>query len=107
MYRQALWMKHYGHMCLKRTLLWSTSAAIACMDLGPVVKGQHKSLVKTAQKYQDKSGRTRYKGTGSALKGTQFLDCISRHFHHLPVDGDFRHFFLLEVFGDNMGQVVY
>ena len=78
MYKQALWMKHYGHMCLKRTLLWSTSPVIGRLDLGPIQKSKHKSLVKTAEKYKDKSGKTRYKGTGAVLKGTQFLACSTR-----------------------------
>ena len=71
LYRQAFWMKHYGHMCLKRTLVWSISPAILLLDLGPVIKGIHKSEVKTALKYIDKSGKTRYKGNGKTLKGTQ------------------------------------
>lgn len=80
LFRQALWMKHYGHMCLKRTLLWSTSPTIAQLDLGPIQKGIHKSLVKTADKYQDRNGKTRYKGTGKVLKGTQFLACSHKLF---------------------------
>ena len=72
-YRQALWMKLYGHMCLKRTLLWSTSPAMQHLDLGKIRKGTHKSLVKTAEKYLDGKGVVRYKGTGKTLKGTQFL----------------------------------
>lgn len=71
LYRQAFWMKHYGHMCLKRTLVWSISPAILLLDLGPVLKGVHKSEVKTALKYVDKNGKTRYKGNGKTLKGTQ------------------------------------
>lgn len=71
LYRQAMWMKHFGHACLKRTLLWSTSEAVKYLDLGPIKKNQHKSEVKTAHKYQDRSGKTRYKGAGKDLKGTQ------------------------------------
>ena len=62
-YRQALWMKLHGHMCLKRTLLWSTSPAIRILDLGRVQKSKHKSLVKTAWKYKDANGVQRYKGS--------------------------------------------
>ena len=61
---------------MKRTLIWSTSPKIQKLDLGPIQKGVHKSLVKTAEKYKDRAGKDRYKGTGKALKGTQFLDCI-------------------------------
>ena len=42
-------------------------------DKGPIKKGTHKSLVKTAAKYVDKEGKTRYKGTGKDLKNTQLL----------------------------------
>lgn len=72
-FRKAFWMKHFGHMCLKRTLLWSTAWAIGKFDMGPIKKGTHKSLVKTAAKYVDKMGKTRYKGTGKDLKNTQLL----------------------------------
>ena len=67
-------MKHYGHMCLKRTLVWSTASAISLLDLGPIKKGVHKSLVRTAQKYIDSKGKVRYKGAGKVLKNTQPLD---------------------------------
>ena len=42
------------------------------MDLGPINKKDHKSLVRTAEKYMDKEGKARYKGTGSTLRNTQF-----------------------------------
>ena len=42
---------------------------------GPIRKGQHKSMVQTAIKYKDRSGKTRYKGAGATLKNTQFLVC--------------------------------
>lgn len=71
-------MKHYGHLCLKRTLLWSISGVISAMDLGPVIKTKHKSLVKTAEKYIDGQGKTRYKGTGKTLKETQTLSFKKR-----------------------------
>lgn len=72
LYRQALWMKLYGHACLKRTLLWSTSPMISMMDLGKIQKKKHRSLITTARKYLDKDGRKRYHGT-RALKRTEFL----------------------------------
>ena len=72
LYRQAMWMKHFGHACLKRTLLWSISEAVQYLDLGPITKNHHKYMVKTAIKYQDKSGKRRYKGAGKDFKRTQF-----------------------------------
>lgn len=44
---------------------------ISTLDLGPIQKSKHKSLVKTAEKYLDSSGRRRYKGNGKVLKNTQ------------------------------------
>ncbi len=69
-------MKLHGHMCLKRTLLWSLSPAIRILDLGRVQKSKHKSLVKTALKYKDAKGVERYKGS-KELKGTQFLGFVT------------------------------
>ncbi len=40
------------------------------MDLGHINKKDHKSLVRTAEKYIDGEGRVRYKGT-RALESTQ------------------------------------
>lgn len=83
-------MKLYGHLCLKRTLIWSSSPAIRCLDLGPIHKGVHKSLVSTAEKYKDKEGVWRYKGT-RALKSTQCLEtvvdsiCLGKSCKHLKV----------------------
>lgn len=72
LFRQSFWMKLHGHLCLKRTALWSVSPAIRLLDLGPIQKAVHKSLVSTATKYQDSKGKTRYKGSGD-LKATQSL----------------------------------
>ena len=82
-YRQGLWMKLYGHLCLKRTLLWSTSRAVGLMDLGPINKKDHKSLVKTAEKYTDSEGKSRYKGTGSTLRKTQFPSRMKHYLYFL------------------------
>lgn len=54
--------------------MWSTASAISLLDLGPIKKGVHKSLVRTAQKYIDSKGKVRYKGAGKVLKNTQPLD---------------------------------
>ena len=66
-------MKHHGHLCLKRTLLWSTSPAIRLLDLGPIVKSKHKSLLATTVQYRDSKGAKRFKGS-KALKSTQCLN---------------------------------
>lgn len=72
LFRQALWMKLWGHPCLKRTFLWSTSRVISVLDLGKIVKTRHQSLIKTTRKYIGKDGKTKYHGT-KALKSTEFL----------------------------------
>ena len=66
-------MKHFGHKCLKRTIVWSTSKAIRLLNFGPIKKNTHKSLVPTTRKYKDRDGKTRYTGAGASLKKTQFL----------------------------------
>lgn len=65
-------MKLYGHKCLKRTLIWSSSPGISLLNLGNIAKSKHKSTVATARKYRDKNGVLRYHGL-PALKDTQFL----------------------------------
>lgn len=59
---------------------YSNSRAIRSIDRGPLqgwtrhVQAQAKAgvdRVKTAIKYQDKSGKSRYKGAGAALKATE------------------------------------
>ena len=50
-------------------------AWIRALDLGPIRKRQHKSLVKTAHPYVDKSGKKRYQGS-KELRSTQFLAII-------------------------------
>ena len=69
-------------MCLKRTLLWSTSWKIQCLDLGPIQKTCHKSLVTTAIKYVDGNGKRKYKGS-KHLKKTQSLG-LSLFLQSLP-----------------------
>ena len=68
-------MKLWGHACLKRTLLWSTSDFISKLNLGKIQKIHHKSLVQTVKKYIDKSGKRRFHGT-KALKATEFLSWL-------------------------------
>lgn len=72
-------MRLYGSETPKRHLAYCNSAAIALLDLGRLegwckkVQQQDQSGVsrkKTVQKYVDKNGRERYKGTVH-LKGTE------------------------------------
>ena len=74
MYRQALWLGNYKHQSPKRTLPWSTSRAIGCLNLGFLAK-TFKTSVATTKRYIDKRGKTRYQGS-AALKPTQLLTFI-------------------------------
>ena len=94
MYRQALWMGRFKHQTPKRTLLWSTSRAVGCLNLGALSK-TFKSKASTTKRYKDKQGRARYQGSDQ-LKQTQPLvlkilrscpteasEPLKRHLKHL------------------------
>lgn len=77
MYRQKFWMCHFGSKTMKRTVLWSTSSALAAFQIYETMKRadfKFNSDEKTAEKYQSKSGLVGYKGA-KLLKETQILDC--------------------------------
>lgn len=87
-HRVSWWMRLYGSPTPKRHLAYCNSPAISKLDLGKLTGWAKKLLrdeaegiqpVKTVQKYIDKSGKQRYKGT-SALKPTEsetYLFCIT------------------------------
>ena len=68
-YKQAFWMKKYGHKTLKRTWLWSTSEAVKLFDLGKCGPGEVCEF-KTTQQWTDATGKNRFSGNGN-LKKTQ------------------------------------
>lgn len=74
-FKIALWMRKYGALSWKRTWLWSNNAKIALLDLGQLTKGGKEGCLPTTDRYQDKSGRFRFKGNGN-LKGAQYLFLI-------------------------------
>ena len=76
-YRTAFWMRAFGHTSDKRTKVWSNSFAVALLQMAKPLKRKGrrgKKKVALAIKYQDKSGRTRYKGSPQ-LKSSQSFGC--------------------------------
>ena len=65
-------MKLWGHSCLKRTFLWSTSFAVSELSLGKIRKKIHKSTVAVTKRYKNKSGEDKWCGN-KKLKATQPL----------------------------------
>ena len=66
-------MKHYDAKTAKRHIGFANSAIIRRLDKGKlqVERGPKKSqVIQTCAKYQDRSGKLRYKGT-SHLRDTQ------------------------------------
>lgn len=76
-FRQKIWMKHYGVQSCKRTCLWSNSGLIQELDLGPLTKEQRTNAVPLAVTYKDPTtGKTKCHGKKKALKESQNLDSI-------------------------------
>ena len=88
-FKQAFWLAKWGHHMPKRTVVWSNSAVIRCLDLGNLKKTKKKKSKKskTSKKpskpnksgvvtYMDKKGRRRCHGTPQ-LKRSQYPDCIA------------------------------
>ena len=73
-WRQAFWMKLWGHDTFKRTKVWSTSFPIYKLNLGKLDTTKHRNEVATTRKYM-KDGKKRFVGT-RGLKSTQWLRCI-------------------------------
>ena len=73
-YKQPIWLRKFGHIIPKRTLLWSNSALIRKLDWGKLHQSERggDSGVRT---YIDAKGRKRVVGSAK-LKATQLLDCI-------------------------------
>lgn len=63
-------MRKYGALSWKRTWLWSCSRRIEALDKGPMSREEKLSAKPTTTRYQDKSGKTRFKGN-SGLKPSQ------------------------------------
>ncbi len=77
-FRQYFWMKKFGHLCPKRTLVLSNSPAIRLLDRGPLARHEMNGPVTVAQYVSTKTGKVGYAGT-SALKKTEILGYIMIH----------------------------
>ena len=56
-------MRHWGHANPKRSIMWSTSSLIRCLNLGKLVGELKKSTYKTSRKYVDRHGVKKFHGT--------------------------------------------
>ena len=71
-FRVDFWMKHFGHLCFKRTSILANSANMERLNRGRLNRSRTRCHIAKAEKHRDKSGKTRYKGS-KALKSTQRL----------------------------------
>lgn len=69
---QTFWMKQFGAKTPKRTVVYSNTAHLKKLDLGPMKREALLSDVKTTKTYYSKDGRKRFCGS-EHLKGTQIL----------------------------------
>lgn len=72
-FRQKLWMRHYGVLSWKSTCLFSNSSHIARLDLGPLTKEMKSGWEALAHTYRDGKGRKRCSGKKKQLKQSQKL----------------------------------
>mmetsp|Transcript_40679 Transcript_40679/g.63947 ORF Transcript_40679/g.63947 Transcript_40679/m.63947 type:complete len:346 (-) Transcript_40679:30-1067(-) len=69
-YYQSFWMKWFRHPTPKRTTVYSSSPLIKELDMGPLTRNHLTPEVQTTDRYQNGSGKARFKGNKN-LKGTQ------------------------------------
>ena len=62
-YKQRFWMRHWGHPCPKRTILWSNSPSIRVFDQGKLSAQLRRGLIKTRIEYKDRKKVLRYRGS--------------------------------------------
>ena len=65
-------MKHYKHSNMKPTICFSTSPALAGLNMGRLALRKHKNLKKVVKQYRNKDGKRCFAGT-ALLKETQTL----------------------------------
>lgn len=70
-FRQGLWMRHYGSESCKHTFLWSNSSGVRHLSLGRLTKEQRETAVPLATKNIDQSGKRRATGVKKRLKKSQ------------------------------------
>ena len=74
-FKISMWMANFGSPTAKRTILVSTSKSIQVLGQGKLYRDPKGQAFKTAEKYVDRSGAVRYKGT-NMLKSTQILEWV-------------------------------
>ena len=75
-FRQSLWMMHFGVSSMKPTCLWSNSSHIQRLDDGPVPKDVKKTAKPLATTYTDAHGVKRCVVKKRELKESQFLSSM-------------------------------
>lgn len=72
-FRQLIWMRHFGCGSWKQTCLWSNSVEVRCFNRGPLSVKQKAEAVPLAHTYVDSRGRKRCVGKKEQLKSSQHL----------------------------------
>lgn len=84
-FRQRLWMRHFGVGSWKETILWSNSHYISLLDHGPLTKQMRQTSTPLASTYVDARGVKRCVGKKKILKQSQWLvwNVAILHFMHM------------------------
>ena len=75
-FRQQIWMRHFGVKSQKATCLWSNSWHIQHLDNGPVPKALRDASQPLAKTYHDQGGVKRCTGKKRELKESQLLGSV-------------------------------
>lgn len=70
-FRQRVWMRHWGAGSLKPTFLWSNSELVKHFCLGKLTQAQRSGAVRLAEPYVDRFGKARATGNRKRLKKSQ------------------------------------
>ena len=74
-HRVSFWMKAYGSVTPKRSVLWSSCKWISQFETGKM-RRHHLSGRALVTKYTDNAGRKRFAGIGRRLRKSGFPDCM-------------------------------
>ena len=72
-FRQNIWMRHFGNPSWKQTCLWSNSHHISSLDMGPLTSDLKETSIPLARSYQDSYGKKRCVGNKKELRESQPL----------------------------------
>lgn len=67
-FRQNIWMRHYGNPSCEQTCLWSNSHHISSLDMGPLSSDLKDTSIPLARSYQDSYGKKRCVGNKKELR---------------------------------------